>query len=168
MVAEPVQLRNSAAKHGARYTAADREAAFAVYRLGARRSLRRTAEATGVSAGTIANWAREDGWPARARAEEAAEAGSVREALRLIVAGELLPSIERAVEVRDNAGGNVPPRDQLAAAAWLAGLAGVSAQKPVGLPEPAPEPYDPAAPRLDPDEVRRRQRELAGIYGGGG
>ena len=130
MVAEPVQLHNP---HGTRYTLEQREAAYQTWKIGSGRSLRRTAGLTGISQGTLGSWSREDGWQRRAREEDAEVAATLATTLRNVLGEEVVKSIEAARAVRDDDTGKVPPRDRLAAAQWLAGIAGISPQKPIEL-----------------------------------
>ena len=73
------------------------------------------------------------------------EAGDVfRDAYWTVLSGQVLPSILTAVELRDN--DKVQPKDRLAAAQWLAGVAGlVPAKVPIG-----PSPQE--RPRLTTDK----------------
>ena len=170
MVAAPVQPIDIAdrSKHATRYTGEEREAAYQAWKVASGRSLRKAAGLTGVAPGTLSNWSRDDGWQARARREDGEDAAALGRAMRGLGVGAALRSIARIERLAENAGGRVPERVQLEANVWLAAVAGVSPARPLPPPEPEPEPYDPAAAPLDPDEVRRRQRELAGIYDGGG
>lgn len=128
MAAEPVQLFNS---HGTRYTAVEREAAYQSWRLASGRSLRKTAEATGISLSTLAGWSGEDGWRARVEREDAEDAESLRSCIGGVVVSEAIASIQMAAKLRDDETGAVPPKVKLDAAIWLAGIAGVSPAKVV-------------------------------------
>ena len=80
MATSVLQLRNSAGDpRGRRYTDGDRLAAYRVWTVTARRSFRATSVLTGVAENTLRGWAVEDGWSARAAAEdeEAAESTKV-------------------------------------------------------------------------------------------
>ena len=139
MAAEVVQLSNS---HGRRYSAAEKEAAYQAWRIAAGRSLRRTAELTGIAHGTLGNWSKDDGWQERARREDREEAESVREALHGIITGHAIRSIETAAKLRDDESGKTPPKVRLDAAVWLAGLAGVVPVQKSQVLEPAPPPAE--------------------------
>ena len=59
-----VQLSNSP---GNRYTPQQREETYLLWRTVGGRSLRKTAEATGISPATLSNWSKEEGWAERAK-----------------------------------------------------------------------------------------------------
>ncbi|MDQ3694358.1 MAG: hypothetical protein M3464_12115 [Chloroflexota bacterium] len=152
MVAELVQLPNS---HGNRYTAPDREAAYQAWRIAAGRSLRKTADLTKISHGTLGNWSKDDRWQERARQEDDEEAKSLRGALRAVVNSETLKSIQTAVDLRDDATGDTPSKVRLDAAIWLAGLSGVAPVKQtLDLTKTPPSDRQPIATRgMSPDEL---------------
>jgi transposase len=82
------------AKHGRRYSTAEREAAFELWYQ--RRSRRKAAAELGVALSTVERWAGEGRWEERARALDAelAEAGRARaKALVLPIADELLANL---------------------------------------------------------------------------
>ena len=152
MAAGLVQLPNP---HANRYTAADREAAYQAWRFASGRSLRKTAELTGIAHGTLGNWSKEGGWQGRARGEDAAEAESLRGALAALAATEAAKSIRVAASLRDDETGKTPPKVRLDAAVWLAGVAGVVPAKQgldlAGALRPAPAPF---AEEEDGDRAR--------------
>lgn len=121
MAGELVQLTNP---HGNRYTAADRERTYQLWRTGAGRSLRKLAELSGISHGTLGNWSKEDHWQDRAFREDQEEAQLVRETLGSVLNDQVLKSIEVVVKIRDDLAASA--KDRLNAAQWLAGVAGVA------------------------------------------
>lgn len=164
MAAEPVQLHNP---HGNRYSALDREAAYQSWKIVSGRSLRKTADLTGVSVGTLANWSKEDAWQARARGEDEEDAKSLRVALAGVVSSEAVKSIQTAATLRDDASGSTPPKVRLDASIWLAGLAGVAPVKQtMDLTERTRPALDPDQPRDDghkrtPAEIEELLRRRA-------
>ncbi len=128
MAAEIVDLAqlgdSDLAKHGRRYTAAEKEAAYQLYRSVAGRSTAKVARLTGIAERTIDNWRHDLGWTARAEQEarEAVELWSG--ALSLVVREQTLASVLTAAQLRDDP--TTPPKVRLDAAIWLAGLAGYS------------------------------------------
>ncbi len=124
-ILELAQLVDSdLAKHGRRYTEAEREAAYQVYRSVAGRSTAKVARLTGIAERTLDNWRHDHGWVARAEQEarEAAELWSG--ALSLVVREQALASVLTAAQLRDDL--TTPAKVRLDAAIWLAGLAGYS------------------------------------------
>ncbi len=124
-ILELAQLGDSdLAKHGRRYTEAEKEAAYQLYRSVAGRSTAKVARLTGIAERTLDNWRHDHGWAARAEQEarEAAELWSG--ALSLVVREQALASVLTAAELRDDP--TTPPKVRLDAAIWLAGLAGYS------------------------------------------
>ncbi len=185
-ILEVTQLGDSGAtKHGRRYSDAEREAAYQLYRSVAGRSTAKLARLTGIAERTLDNWRHDHGWAGRAEQEarEAAELWSG--ALSLVVREQALASVLTAAQLRDDPA--TPPKVRLDAAIWLAGLAGYSpvaktatlTQQILPPPPPitSPTPADhgagivPSAPltreaavRMTPDERRqweqaRRQRQ---------
>jgi hypothetical protein len=145
MAAEPVQLFSSP---GNRYTAVEHEAAYQSWKITSGRSLRKTAEATGISLGTLATWSKDDGWQRRAQGEDDEDAKLLRGALAGVVTTEAVKSIATAAKLRDDETGKTPPKVRLDASIWLAGLAGVAPVKQV---------MDLTArtrPEVDPDQPR--------------
>ncbi len=128
MAAEIVDLAqlgaSDAAKHGRRYTEAEKEAAYQLYRSVAGRSTAKVARLTGIAERTLDDWRHDQGWVARAEQEarEAAELWSG--ALSLVVREQALASVLTAAQLRDDPA--TPPKVRLDAAIWLAGLAGYS------------------------------------------
>ena len=89
----------------------------------------------GIARATLTDWHRDGAWASRADREDQ-EAGDVfRDACWSVLSGPVLPSILTAVEIRDNE--TVQPKDRLAAAQWLAGVAGLV---PVKVPTAPPAP----------------------------
>ena len=135
MAAEPVRLFDS---HGNRYTPADREAAYVSWKVASGRSLRKTADLTGISVSTLAGWSKDDGWQERARREDAEDAESLRSALRGLHDSEALKSLRTAAALRDDESGKTPPKVRLDASIWLAGIAGIApVKKTLDLTEPS-------------------------------
>jgi hypothetical protein len=158
LVPEIVQLSNS---HGHRYTAAEREAAYQAWRLAAGRSLRKTAELTQISYGTLGNWSKDERWQERARQEDDEEVKSVRGTLRAVVNNEVLKSIQTAVELRDDASGETPSKVRLDSAIWLAGIGGVAPIKQsIDLTKSPPSDRPVLATKdMSPDELHRLELE---------
>ncbi len=149
MAIEDLQLAqlgdSEVAKHGRRYTEAEKEAAYQVYRSVAGRSTAKVSRLTGISERTLDNWRHEQGWAARAEQEarEAAELWSG--ALSLVVREQALASVLTAAQLRDDPA--TPPKVRLDAAIWLAGLAGYSpVAKTATLTQHALPPTPAAAP----------------------
>ncbi len=126
MAAEIVDLTqlgdSETAKHGRRYTEAEKEAAYQLYRSLAGRSTAKVARLTGIAERTLDNWRHDHGWVARAEQEarEAAELWSG--ALSLVVREQALASVLTAAQLRDDP--TTPPKVRLDASIWLAGVAG--------------------------------------------
>lgn len=120
--------------HGRRYSPAEKEAAFSVWKSQVR-SLAKTSELMGIARNTLADWHRDGDWASRADQEDR-EAGDIfKETYWSVIAGQVLPSIRTAIEIRDNT--EASNKDRLNASQWLAGLAGVlPAIKPVERPQP--------------------------------
>jgi hypothetical protein len=142
-------VRPSDSPNGRRYTEADREAAYLLWRTSGR-SLRRVAESLAVAASTVGTWSQAGGWVARAEREDAEEAESVRASIRGTALPRALKAIAFAERVMDD--DRAPYRDRLAAAFWLAGIAGIApvklAQAQVAVaatvaasPAPAPDAF---------------------------
>jgi len=123
-----------ASPHGRRYSPAEKESAYTVWKALAR-SLAKTSTTMGIARATLTDWHRDGAWASRADQEDQ-EAGDVfRDAYWTVLSGQVLPSILTAVEIRDNE--TVQPKDRLAAAQWLAGVAGLV---PVKVPTAPPAP----------------------------
>lgn len=131
-----------------RYSDADKEAAYWVWRTTGGRSYRRTAAIVNVDRETVSRWANDDDWHARANREDAEDIGSIRHAVAAVITHELVPNIETAIEIRDNKENSA--RDRLAAVQWLSGLAGIA---PVSRIETAIKPTD--ATTIDVDDLRQ-------------
>lgn len=112
------------APNGRRYSPADHETAYLLWRTVCGRSARKVALRLGMADVTVSEWARNEDWISRANVEDHDDYASSRIGVAAIVVNELVPSIETAREIRDDK--TVAARDRLAAAQWLAGLAGVS------------------------------------------
>lgn len=125
MRGELVQLGNiEVDPRGRRYTAEEKEAAYLLWRTAAGRSCRKVALRLNIEERTVRNWRDAGNWVARADQEDHDDFASSRLGVAALVINELVPSIETAVKIRDDKTNNA--RDRLAAAQWLAGLAGVS------------------------------------------
>ncbi len=141
-IVDLVQLGDSdLAKHGRRYTEAEKESAYQLYRSVAGRSTAKVARLTGIAERTLDNWRHDHGWAARAEQEarEAAELWSG--ALSLVVREQALASVLTAAQLRDDP--ETPPKVRLDASIWLAGLAGAvpltkTATLTQQIPTPAP------------------------------
>ncbi len=145
-IVDLVQLGDSnLAKHGKRYSEAERESAYQIYRSVAGRSTAKVARLTGISERTLDNWRHDHGWAARAEQEarEAAELWSG--ALSLVVQQQAITSVLTAAQLRDDP--DTPPKVRLDASIWLAGLAGVApVAKSASLTQQVPVPSAPTTP----------------------
>lgn len=120
-----VQLvTNGGIDQGKRYTDQDRDAAYFLWRTSAGRSCRKVASQLSINPRTIYTWRDDHDWINRANQDDQDDYASSRIGVAAVVVNQLVPSILRAVAIRDDP--NVDPRVQLDAAKWLAGLAGVS------------------------------------------
>lgn len=115
---------SSTAKYGRRYTPEEREAAYQLWRIAAGRSCSEVQRKLGIERNTIMAWRDQDGWVARADQDDTEAYGASKHGVAALVVTELVANIETAKEIRDNQANS--PKDRLAAAQWLAGLAGVS------------------------------------------
>lgn len=147
---------------GRRYDASDKATAYILWRTVCGRSARKVGERLGISDETIRRWAIDDNWPARADIEDQDDYGASRIATAALVVNQIVPSIETAIEIRDNQQNN--PKDRLAAAQWLSGLAGVSPvskieQAVISQPK-ATEVIDvPSLTGMSPDELMRLEQQ---------
>jgi transposase-like protein len=149
------------AKHGRRYTPAEKEAAYQYWRLAAGRSARKVSARLGIEERTILRWRNDEGWIARGNAEDQDEYASSTHAVTALIVSDLVPNIETARSIRDNESND--PRVRLAALQWLSGLAGVS---PVSKIESsviqAPKQSEvidvPSLVGMSPDELMRLEQ----------
>jgi hypothetical protein len=126
-LAQPSPLaRLSDSPNGRRYTDADKEAAYVLWRTYGR-SLRKTADALAVAPSTVGTWQQSGGWVARAEREDAEEAESVRASIHRTALPRALKAIAFVERVVDD--DRAPYRDRLNAAFWLAGVAGFAPVK---------------------------------------
>ncbi len=145
-----------------RYTSADRDAAYTVWRTVAGRSILRTSQLTGINRKTLDAWRQDDGWPTRADDDDRAMLEQHQGAVAATIATQVLPSILTAVQIRDDP--TASNKDRLAAAMWLAGLAAVSpVQRSTSVveyvaPPPPEETTDYTA--LPMAELIERQRRI--------
>lgn len=135
-------MAGPAALTSIRYTDADKERAYWIWRTTGGRSYRRTAAIVGIERESLSRWANQDDWIARADREDDEDIGSIRHAVAAVITHELVPNIETAKAIRDNPDNSA--RDRLAAVVWLSGLAGVA---PVSKVETAIRPM-----QRDPDQ----------------
>ncbi len=167
-IVDLVQLGDSdLAKHGRRYTEAEKESAYQLYRSVAGRSTAKVARLTGIAERTLDNWRHDHGWVARAEQEarEAAELWSG--ALSLVVREQALASVLTAAQLRDDP--DTPPKVRLDASIWLAGLAGAApVAKTATLTQQVPTPAAPTTPAptdhgsaSDFDAPMTRERAMA-------
>jgi hypothetical protein len=144
-----------------RYTLADRDAAYGVWRTVAGRSVLRTSQLTGINRKTLDAWRQDEGWPARADADDRARLEQHLGAIAATVAAQVLPSILTAVQIRDDP--TASNKDRLAAAMWLAGLAAVSpVQRTTSIVEHVASPPPEEVPdyaALTTDELIELQRQ---------
>src|SRR4051794_38358262 len=104
MATSALQLRNSDSDpRGHRYTDIDRALACRVWLSTARRSYAKTGATTGIAENTLRSWAFEDGWPARAKAEDAETAELTKVAVLGMVVAEQQRSIGTLIALRDGA-----------------------------------------------------------------
>src|SRR5262245_22149315 len=111
----------------------DREAAYQSWR--ATRSLKQTAETTGIAIGTLRSWSQRDSWTRRAESEDAERAELVRSHILRKVTDQVEASIDALIRIRDDAG--AAPRDRRQAAVDLLGLAGLNPAKPAEPAKPS-------------------------------
>ena len=160
MAAEPVQLFDSD-PHGRRYAGADRERAYQLWRSTAGRSYRKVSDSLGIALSTVAQWARRDGWVARAEREDAAE----RESVRSYVGALFEAEVERSVRViRDLRDGATNEKVRFESATFLLAMAGHAPVKQTSATLRA-KPRDDAdisAPTLTPEERRAIAARLFG------
>jgi hypothetical protein len=107
-----------------RYTDQERAAAYLYWRTAGGRSIRKTSIRFSITPDTIYAWRDRDDWITKANQEDHDDYASSRIGVAAIVVNELVPSIETARTIRDDP--TAKHKDRLAAAMWLAGLAGVS------------------------------------------
>jgi hypothetical protein len=154
--------------NGRRYTEADKEAAYVLWRTYGR-SLRKTADALAVAPSTVGTWQQSGRWVERADREDAEEAESVRASIQRTALPRALKAIAFVERVLDD--DRAPYRDRLNAAFWLAGIAGVApvklAQAQVAVetsvaapatPDPLPGPA--AIEPRSAEETRERSDRL--------
>jgi len=115
---------SSTVPRGRRYTAEEKEAAYDLWRIAAGRSCTAVARRLGIERNTIMAWRDSEGWVARADQEDTEAFGASKHGVAALVVTELVANIETAKEIRDDK--TASNKDRLAAAQWLAGLAGVS------------------------------------------
>lgn len=106
-----------------RYTSEELEGIYLYWRTAGGRSIRKTALRFGCAYESVKSWVNKHEWNARADQEDHDDFSSSRLGVAAIVVNELVPSIEEAVRIRDH---GTDDKVRLAAAQWLAGLAGVS------------------------------------------
>ncbi len=106
-----------------------RERAYLAYRDGAKRSLRKTAEVTGIPEGTLMRWSREDGWQQRLRDDDRTIAAMRRDA-ELALLGKHDALIEAAY---DDAMNSPDPRVRADLKKYLLGVLGRSPQVAAAL-----------------------------------
>ena len=161
MVAQLVQLSDS--PNGRRYAESDREGAYLLWRTGGR-SLRKTAEALGVSPSTVGSWQQSGKWVERADREDAEDADQARSSIRTMALPRVVKAIAFVEKVVDDE--TAPVRDRLNAAFWLAGIGGISPVKQsettILTQPPPPQPTEPEAldtHSLTVDELLERERQ---------
>jgi hypothetical protein len=143
MATSALQLRNSSGDpRGRRYTDGDRSTAYRVWTVTARRSYARASVLTGVAENTLRSWALEDGWSARAAAEDEEAAESIKVVVMAAVVAEQERSIATLVALRDTA---TNERVRLDAALALLGIGGIGPKSVAVGPK---EPAKPAKPDL--------------------
>jgi len=103
----------------------DRERAYLAYRESARRSIRKTADVTGIPEGTLMRWSREDGWQQRLRADDDRTIAAMRNDADLALLGKHDALIERAWNLAESA---TDERVQADMTKYLMGVLGYSPQ----------------------------------------
>ena len=125
--------------HGRRYTAQEKEAAYLSWRTLYGRSRRRTAKELNISPSTLERWHAEDGWDARADAEDQEDAVGAR----VSMAARVLPMLDKALARLEKVidAPDTPATGIVKATELLANLAGVG---------PANRGAPPLAPATPP------------------
>lgn len=170
MSVDLVVLPNSeTAKFGRRYTTEEKEAAYQLWRIAAGRSVSEVARKLGIERNTVTTWRDQDGWIARADQDDTEAFASSKHGVAALVVTELVANIETAKEIRDNHANS--PKDRLAAAQWLAGLAGVSPvskieQAVIQAPKAAEVVDVPSLVGMSPDELMRLEEQTRSKRGG--
>jgi hypothetical protein len=161
----PVQLVNfDGDPRGRRYAALDREQAYLMWKVACRRSFTKTADVTGIAVNTLRTWHKDDGWSARAEADDDEARKVARVALAAHVVDEVQKSLDVIIAIRDDA--TASTRDRLNAAVYILGISGVAPVTKADSPalftaeaEPAPR-YDRRSLRsLTDAELQDRERE---------
>ena len=137
-----------------RYDDNMRAAVYLWWRTAGGRSISKSAKRFHVDYNTIKLWIERDSWVDRANDEDRDDYASSRIGVAAIVVNELVPSIEEAVRIRDY---GTDDKVRLAAAQWLAGLAGVS---PVSKIETAVTDHRPQVIDVTPDFGAMSVQEL--------
>lgn len=101
----------------------DQERAYQTYRGMARRSLRKTAEETGIPLGTLMTWCRQLGWVLRVRDDDVNDGRIMRDHALMALHNDLDNVIDR---VRHIALHSQDERMALDAAKWIAGTVGIA------------------------------------------
>lgn len=85
------------------WTPADRERAYQEWRsIRGKRSLRRTAEATGIPFGTITDWSRSEGWMLRCQAEDDRARAVMRRHAEARLDGEMDVLVDRLLDLSES------------------------------------------------------------------
>jgi hypothetical protein len=164
VVAQPIQIvRPSDSPNARRYTEAERESAYLLWRT-CGRSIRKTAEALNLFPSTVGPSHRAGGAVERAEREDAEEGDQARASIR----GRALPRALKAIAYVEKVGDDetAPVKDRLNAAFWLAGIGGVSPVKQSETTVLAPQPAATATARTRRDLRSLSDAELRRIEEG--
>lgn len=142
---------------GTRYTREQKEEAYLLWRTGAGRSLRKVAELTGISAGTLSNWARDEDWATRAQRDDAETAKLLQSCIGSVIIEQALKSLDTVIHLRDDAA--TPPKVRLDAAVFMAGLAGVAELHRGGI-QVLPDPTLPHLTSADIEAMTDEERNI--------
>lgn len=105
-----------------KFTDADRDACYHMWRTIAGRNLALVSRATGISYRTLDEWKRRYEWVRLANEDDEASRSLFGTAIQTVIGHQALPSIMTAIELRDSR--DQPGKVRLDAAMWLAGIAG--------------------------------------------
>lgn len=105
-----------------RFSDADRDACYHLWRTIAGRNLALVARSTGISYRTLDDWKHRYDWVRIANEDDEASRSLFGTAIQTVIGHQALPSIMTAIELRDDR--EQAGKIRLEAAVWLAGLAG--------------------------------------------
>ena len=151
-MAEPIRLEPPNAR---RYTPAEREVVYLTWRNATGRSLRKTAERTGIALSTLAEWSKEGGWVQRAKQEDAEDTAAARASLL----GRIVPGADGMLGVLEQIAHDegAPAMARVKAAVEYCAMAGlVPPKESIAVVRPKGDglPFDPAKLAALPPEER--------------